>query len=334
MVINWQQLLKTAYLLKRRLRPDYNSKTGQSLLDGPRMIQIQTIDACNGSCACCPYVGGDNKKLTRSMDWHLYIKLVDELSRVDSLREFVLMLQNEPLLDENLVKRVRQARMKLKKPIRIYIVTNGTLLSSSVVKELFDAGLDHVEVSLDALTEDTYNRVRAGLEFNRVLENTHMLIAQGGMKKVIVRFLIQKSNAHELKAFNAYWVKNGATVKFQDMTNRAGTLRYYMSLRPELPPDLYARIEKMVMGNQPCISGPFDRLNVLSDGRALACCQDWRHDFILGDISRQSLTEIWTGSEAAFFRNILWHGQFGKSTICATCSNRMVFPGRTVTKFP
>ena len=257
----------------------------------------------------------------------LYLKLLEELRPVQSLKALVLMLQNEPLMDEDPVERVRQARMRFGKSVCISIVTNGELLSPGIVKGLYEAGLDQVEISLDALTRETYRRVRAGLDFDRGIENTHKAIATGGAQKTIVRFLVQKDNVHEQKAFNAYWVRKGARVMFQDMTNRAGALRRYRLLRPDGRSDWYTRLESFLLKGLPCVSGPFDRLNVLSDGRVLACCQDWRHDFILGDLSSQSLTEIWTGSPAAFCREMLWHGQFEKSTLCATCSLRLVFPG-------
>lgn len=259
----------------------------------------------------------------------VYLKLLDELRPVQSLKALVFMLQNEPLLDGDLAWRVREARMRFGKSVCISIVTNGELLSPDVVKGLYEAGLDHVEISLDALTRETYRRVRAGLDFDRVMENTCEAIAIGGVKKTTVRFLVQKDNVHEQKAFNAYWVRKGALVMFQDMTNRAGTLRRYRLLCPDRGPDWYDRLENFVLQGVPCVSGPFDRLNVLSDGRVLACCQDWCHDFLLGDLSSQRLTDIWTGPPAAFCRDMLWHGQFEKNTLCANCSLRLVFPGTT-----
>ncbi|HQK99939.1 MAG TPA: radical SAM protein [Smithellaceae bacterium] len=334
MVINRHRLLRAAGLFKRKILTDYNPKTGRSLLDGPRGVQIQTIDACNGSCACCPKTGRSHKQPKDSMDEHLYIKVIDELSRIQSLKTVALMLQNEPLMDESLAERVRQARTRLRKSVRIYIVTNGMLLSPSVAKDLFGAGLSHVEISLDALTEATFKRVRAGLDYDLIMENTRALVARTGPRKTIVRFLIQKDNAHEQKAFNTYWVQKGARVMFQDMTNRAGALSRYPSLCPDLDPDLFARIEKIARRGLPCVSGPFDRLNVLSDGRVLACCQDWRHDFLLGDLSRQSLAEIWTGEPAAVCRDMLWHGQFEKSTLCAACSMRLEYPGKRAHRKP
>ena len=331
-MISRYRLSIMAELFARRIRPDYNPRTGHSLLDGPRIIQIQTIDACNGLCLSCPHSTNQNRKSNRRMDSDLYLKLLEDCKRNRSLKTLVLMLQNEPIMDDELAGRIRQARARLGKSIRIFIVTNGTLLSPFRMKKLFEAGLDRIEVSIDALTKETYARVRRGLDFERVTENTQALIDYRGRKKAVVRFLIQKGNADELTAFTSYWRRKGATVQTDIVANRAGSLRHFDALRFVTPISLYTRMRDVVLGTRPCVFGPFDRLTVLHDGRVLVCCHDWEHTTTLGDLSRQSLSEVWEGRMAAQYRDMLWHGRFGESELCSMCSNRFVFPGKSPQK--
>ncbi len=62
------------------------------------------------------------------------------------------------------------------------MTTNGTLLDERRAKALLDAGVQHVQFSIDAGTPQTYERVRVGGKWDRVLRNaeTFHKLARGG----------------------------------------------------------------------------------------------------------------------------------------------------------
>jgi len=62
------------------------------------------------------------------------------------------------------------------------MTTNGTLLDERRAKALLDAGVQHVQFSIDAGTRETYERVRLGGKWDRVLRNaeTFHKLARGG----------------------------------------------------------------------------------------------------------------------------------------------------------
>ena len=262
------------------------------------------------------------------MDFSIYLKILNDLKLTRTLKKLTLMLQNEPLMDDELVIRVRQAREILGDKVSIVTVSNGTLLSPTRMDELFRAGMYNIEISIDAYNKETYSLVRPGLDFERVFRNAHTLIDYRKGKDVIIRFLRQKANAAEQNKFLSYWNKYGATVHFDEMSNRAGAVRKYNELHFNAPISLYSRVYDIIFGSRPCIFGPFERLAVLWDGRVLVCCQDWRHEVILGNLSKQSLSDIWNGELTNHYRDLLWHGRFEESKLCSKCSNRVSFPGK------
>jgi hypothetical protein len=93
------------------------------------------------------------------MDQNIYLGVLKKLKRAGTARTLTLMLQNEPLLDASLAKRVRQAREVLGDGVFIRTVSNGTLLFRSRIDELFQAGIDDIEVSIDAFRKRTYRLV-------------------------------------------------------------------------------------------------------------------------------------------------------------------------------
>lgn len=319
-------------LLKWRLSSHYDPKLGKSRLPGPRMIQIQTIDRCNGSCPVCPYSKTQRHGPSNLLDKNLYLGILKDLQRAGNTRTLALMLQNEPLLDNNLAERVRQARNVLGSRVFIRTVTNGSLLFPSRIDELFRAGINNIEVSIDAYRKETYAIVRPGLDFNCVLKNTHSLIGYRKKKGVTVRFLKQKVNASEQEEFTRYWKRHGARLQFMGMSNRAGGLNKFDQMRIPERITLRLKIRNVVTGPIPCICGPFERLTVLWDGRVVVCCQDWKTKLVLGDLSSQSLSNIWNGDLTNYYRDLLWHGRFEESPLCRRCSIIPYFPGKRAIK--
>lgn len=53
----------------------------------------------------------------------------------------------------------------------VELISNGTLLSVKMSKNLIEAGLDMLWVSMDGATPESYADVRLGAEFPKVLEN-------------------------------------------------------------------------------------------------------------------------------------------------------------------
>jgi len=254
------------------------------------------------------------------MEEGLYLRILDGLRRAGSVRVFTLMLQNEPLIDQELATRVRQAKELLGRKAQIMTVTNGSLLTPQRIDELREAGLDEVYVSIDAVCEETYRTVRPGLDFNTVVNNVHALLRRSGPMRVTCRFLRQAANAGEEREFARYWRSNHASVGMLSMSNRAGSLAAFEKLRGEERPTLARRLLRLAGRPRLRCNLPFLRLSVLVDGRVVLCCHDWRRHVIFGDMSRQSLPEVWNGALMKHHRRLLWTGRYDESPVCRDCS--------------
>lgn len=262
------------------------------------------------------------------MDQNIYLSILKDLKRAGTARTLTLMLQNEPLLDANLAERVRQARDVLGDGVFVRTVSNGTLLFRSRIDELFQAGIDDIEVSIDAFRKETYAIIRPGLDFARVLKNTHALIDYSKERVVTVRFLKQRVNVSEQAEFLRYWKRYGARVHFMEMSNRAGSVKKFDQMHVPERMTWHSKISRRLFaGHIPCIFGPFERLAVVWDGRVILCCQDWQGKGVLGDLLSQSLLDIWNADLTNRYRDLLWHGRFEECPLCRGCSTAPYFPG-------
>ena len=313
--------IRHARLIRRQAYGAYDPKEGKSRLPGPQIVQIQTVDRCNGSCPMCPYSTIDKPGPSHLMEPDLYLRILECLQRAGNTQSLYLMLQNEPLLDPGLAQRVRQARERLGKGTLIRIVTNGSQLAPPRIDELCQAGVDEIAVSIDAFREETYAAIRPGLSFSRVVDNTRALIDRGKGIKVVVRFLTMSANAAEQDQFVRYWEAHGANVELMTLNNRAGGLSDFEKIRAPRPGGKWwRRMHRLIAGRIPCEAGPLRSMSMAWDGRVLLCCHDWAARAVLGNLSYQSLAEVWHGSQANHYRSLLASCQFERSPVCRECS--------------
>jgi radical SAM family protein/iron-sulfur cluster protein len=318
LVNNLGHKLRRAVERRRDVRA-YDPNSSHPRVRGPREIQIQTVDRCNATCIMCPYSSRDKAVQTNVMDDDLFRRILNEISRFDTVKIVRLMLQNEPLLDRKLPSRARIAREVLGPSVQITTVTNGTPLTTVMIDALADSGIDRVSVSIDAIQEDTYRKIRQGLNFQRVLENTLALIERLGPRRVGVSFLRQPENEGEEGAFARYWRRHGVRLKFGRPTNRAGVLESFESVRQS--PDLWMKLVYPAL-NQfvPACPLPFYTACILWDGKPITCANDWGPRDTVGDLSTETLEQVWYGEKMNHYRHLLRTRRAQESLVCAGCS--------------
>lgn len=288
-------------------------------LPGPCGAQIQTINRCNGHCVMCPYSDTAARDNTRVMSEALYIRILEQLRDQRSLLWFSPTLQNEPLLDDALPERLRQARAILQRHVNIILVTNGSLLTPDRAKEIVAAGIDRIDISIDAFTEATYRRIRPGLDFGAVTRNTEALLAIKARCEVRVRYLRQRDNAGEESPFKKHWQTLGARVMALPCHNRRGDARD-MAVSEDRSPSARRQLKRWARRLVPACLHPFAHLCVLTDGRVTPCCHDWTTDHIVGDLSKQSLDEVWRGPALNACREPLASWRYRESKLCGLCT--------------
>jgi radical SAM protein with 4Fe4S-binding SPASM domain len=311
--------LSEAALWMRDLH-SYNPRARRTSLHGPAKVQIQTIDRCNAACIMCPYSSSVKTAAANPMDDALYLKILKDLRHTGTVRDVLLMLQNEPLLDKKLPDRVRLVKELIGRHVHTGTVTNGAPLTPLAIDRLSASGIDYVSVSIDAIREGTFARIRHGLDYEHVVGNTLSLSKRLGSSRVSVRFLRQRENDGEEEAFAQYWRRRGIRVVFMEPTNRAGLVQSYEKIKKHRPVLWKKLIYPLLNRCVPACPLPFSRMSILSDGRVVLCCNDWGPHDIVGDLSQQTLREVWNSEKFNHYRHLLWTHKTKDSLVCADCS--------------
>src|SRR5208337_1415674 len=188
-------------LLRNRTKIWLSSRSAQLAPDTyPNTIGIETTNLCNLSCLICPRPLMHRK--TGLMDFSLFRKIVDESKG----RTELLYMANgvgEPLFHPNIIEMIEYAN---KNGIHTMIGTNGTLLTKDLTNRLFNSGLDIIELSIDAATSSTYNKIRGGKNYEQLLKNLRTFAEANRSRKsakpfTILQFIMTKFNAQEAEQF-------------------------------------------------------------------------------------------------------------------------------------
>jgi radical SAM protein with 4Fe4S-binding SPASM domain len=132
----------------------------------PRELQVEITGACNLRCRMClvryrPPID----RISGSFGFDDFTRLVDSNPRLERL---TLQGLGEPLLVPHLVDMVEYAASR---GVSVGFNTNGTLLTRAKAERLILAGLAWLHVSLDGASAVTYEGIRDGARFERVVAN-------------------------------------------------------------------------------------------------------------------------------------------------------------------
>lgn len=186
------------------------------------LVRMDTNNICDLRCEMCPEV-----QVRKSSGFKPVIMPLDDFKRVAGqvfAKAHVLYIScaGEPLLTPRFQDYVRVAGL-YRVPFLAFI-TNGMRLTADVVKACMDSGVAQIAVSADGATAPTFEAVRTGGSFSRLLDNLDMIRdmkrnAASKKPEVRLNYTIGKPNWHEVVEFMDLAREYGAgSVQFRPLT--------------------------------------------------------------------------------------------------------------------
>lgn len=276
-------------------------------LEKPQVVNLEVTNTCNLRCVNCP-----NKDMQRKrgfMEMETYEKVIDECVKL-GISNIYLSGVGEPTLHRLLVEQVAYAKTRGVKVLTLY--TNATLLTPQLSEELIRAGLDRLNVSIDAATSKTYSKIRLPGNLEVVEENLRSLIdlkakIRSQTPQVVVKFMRESGNAAKVGLFKRKWkgLANEVFISFPHNWGGAITIK---------KPEWRGSVKR-----DPC-SMIFRLMSVCWDGKVSLCCLDSEAEVLLGDVRETSIKEIWHSPNLQDVRQAHLDADFGRIPLCAKCS--------------
>jgi len=285
-------LRRNARLVKRAMLA-----TGRDEAPLPEIVQIESTNICNAKCVFCPR--DEMERRQGIMDMALFRKIVDECAEL-GIAHLRMHNYGEPFVDRALVEKVRYA--KERGIPQVGMISNGSLLTEKAARGMIEAGLDAINISVDASGKETFERTRVGLKYDKVIGNIERLLElrreAGTTRPKLILSFVRQNNSEDERAFIEHWRHRADKIHITDLHNWAGTLHQRSDV------------------NYPCYR-PWLTFTALWDGRVALCCADFDGRTILGDLRTSTIREIWNSEAYRAVRRE--HLQSGGPAICRSC---------------
>jgi radical SAM protein with 4Fe4S-binding SPASM domain len=297
----------------------------------PIHLDIESTSICNLDCPMCPYPEMRIKKGNMSLD--LFKDIINQCD--GKVFDVLLHMYGEPLINKEIFRMIAYAK---EHGVRITSMsTNLTLLTREKAKLLIEAGLDKITLSFDGTDKETFEKVRLGANFEKCLDHlTGFLEVKQEMKAknpfTVLQVIQMRETEPGLKEFVEKYSKLPVDLlKIKSFDTWAGQIEHKTE---EMKPSTYHR-GNINNDRKPCPLLWY-YMSIRWDGRVVPCCRDYDNHEILGDITKESLMDIWNGKRFQSLRQEHIKGEFENSVLCAKCVEwskyRMPEPSQLRTK--
>ncbi len=242
------------------------------------------------------------------MDMSLFRKIIDQAPGA-GVREVTLFLDGEPLLHESISEMVKYV---VSKSLEAWLVTNGSLLDEEKGKQLLDAGLDKMWIRMESDFREDYKKQGKEELFDTIVENVSNLLrlrAARNMRKPEVTVQILKTQQHPGERIDP-----GFIARFDGL----GVDEFFMGNPHYWREDTGFDPKYSDKGYYPCIFF-WSAISIVWDGRVVGCSADLNANYILGDLNRESIMEVWNGAEMRRYRRLLKENRYEELDLCARC---------------
>lgn len=180
-----KQIFKDAFLFP----VDYFVKDRD--INTVRNITMSITHRCNIKCTMCYY--HLNLYENKDMTMETFTKIIDQVA---PSRPGVLLNGGEPFMHKGLVDFIRYAKSK-KLPVQIF--TNGTLMKPEVMDELFELGLDYLNVTLLGNREIHDQIALVKGSYDRLVNNLTYAAKHKKKTKIILNYTITPESIDSLQ---------------------------------------------------------------------------------------------------------------------------------------
>jgi radical SAM protein with 4Fe4S-binding SPASM domain len=304
----WNRLvIGVDYTLRRRRLSGY-----------PLILIADPGNLCNLKCPLCPT--GKGVPVERGkMRLETFTAAVDQLQHY--IKEVHLFNYGEPLLCDQLPQMISYAHRQRMKTV---ISSNMNVFSEEMAQRLIASGLDQLIVSLDGISQETYETYRIGGKVSRVIENVKLLNEKKRAVKsttphILLQYIVFPHTMKEMHQARTLAGELGADIYFREVLLGGFPPRKNRRLAetwvcPDFQKEYDYFGEKPYIHEGPCVM--LWKVAILNwDGSIFPCCWAYDSKYRYGNILEQDFKTIWNNELFQSSR-----GLFGRSTSASLSS--------------
>lgn len=278
----------------------------QKVANFPPYLLIEPTSICNLRCVMCFQIDETftrDKSMMGLMSWELFTSVVDQAAE-NGCDAITMASRGEPTLHKRFGEMLHYIRKKGFLDTKIN--TNATLLNEALIRDILGSEVANVTFSVDAITAESYEKIRVRGKFDQVLDNIK---------------LFNKIRAEDFPNSKTTTRISGVAVdpdqNPEEMEQFWSDLVDEVVIVPSLPRwDSYNN--PRFMRNEAC-EILYSRMYVWWDGTCNPCDFDYKSLLTVGNANTQSLVDIWKSEKYTRFRTLHENMRRSELNPCDRC---------------
>lgn len=285
----------------------------------PYYLDVELTNFCNFNCCFCP----TGTKAMQRIRGHMPDNVADAIA--ENVKKYNIpavrfIRWGEPTLHSNylsILEKVKNAGAL------IHINTNGSLLDEEQIQKLLDMHLDSIKFSFQGADEGTYNEMREGGDYLRLLDMVRKFYEMRGEKDypyIQISTTLTGETAEQIEGFKS------DIGDYCDYYNVGYTKLNHLNVDTmnidEEEKKKIRRLQEHETINhtfRPVCVEAFDKLSINWNGDVTLCCGDYDNFMLVGNILDMDLKQIFNSRAADIYRDAIAKMQYGKIKCCSNC---------------
>jgi len=294
----------------------------------PRLVEIEVTTRCPLQCPICEHTYWDEKP--RDMTFEEFKNIVDQFPK---LKWIGLTGIGESFVNRDFLKMLRYVKSK---KIYVELYDPFILIDEKNGMELVELGVDKIFISIDAAAKETYEKIRVGANFDKVLDNIKRFLEIRRKKntpypELSYHYIINKLNINEVLDFVDLVKSLTGTESSIIFTRMLHCFPEAEVLFVDIPNSLREKVKakaketKIRIGwnaDTPTYKPPISQCSfwimpfIFVTGEVIPCCagneanrRDFQKKYALGNVFKTSFNEIWYSDRYKNFRKMIHQGK-------------------------
>ncbi|MCU0415739.1 MAG: SPASM domain-containing protein [Cytophagaceae bacterium] len=272
----------------------------------PIAISIEPTTSCNLRCPECPSGLRSFTRPTGMLELGNFKQCIDTIAK--DIWYILFYFQGEPYLNPSFLEQVAYAK---KRNLYTATSTNAHYLTSEMAKKTVESGLDRIIISIDGVSQDTYEQYRVGGSLSKVIDGTKQLLywkkeLQSSTPHIIFQFLVVAPNEKDIPAV----IELGSALGVDEVRLKTAQIYQYEQGSPLIPTqEKYSRYKRMSDGSYRLKNAldnqcwkMWHQCVITWDGKVVPCCFDKDAHYSMGNVFTHSLYSIWNNTSYRDFR--------------------------------
>ena len=303
----------------------------------PFYIEVEVTTRCNLRCIVCEHAYWDEPN--RDMSFDEFKQIVNQFPR---LKWIGLTGIGESFINKDFMNMLRHVKSR---NIFVELYDSFYFIDEEASREIIDLGVDRIFASIDAATKETYEKIRVGSDFKKVIDNVRTLFKirkemRAHFPEIHFHYIVTKTNLEEVPRYIELvnFLSNGENTTIQ-FTRILHGFREVEDLFVEIPEGIMRLAKEkaqefniVVVWNADVhqLKPPITKCTewtmpfIFVTWHVIPCCagneagnRNFQRQTSLGNIYEQNFKEIWYGQRYKILRRMLRKGRVPSS--CKNC---------------